>query len=125
MNIAERMAGIATGVSARLGAGFWPARVVSVGAAEVDAGGSIVTPGVVTERDCSAMVDAVTEAMRLAEGFTERDVRILVLAGTLAGQITTDDRVEVLAGPNAGAFSVESVGRDPAGLYFELRGRRG
>lgn len=118
-------AGIATGISAAFGGPYFPARVITVTDAVYDAGGSIVTPGTPVYRACQAQVDAATEAMRSADGFTERDVRILILAATLAGPIDTDARIEVLAGPNAGVYSIQSVDADTMGAYWELRGRRG
>lgn len=87
-------------------------------------GGSIVTPGTPTERTCSVQVDAVTEAMRQAEGYTDRDMRLLVLADTLEGSLDTDATIDVLEGPYAGTeWMLASVDRDPVGAYWECRGR--
>jgi hypothetical protein len=63
--------------------------------------------------------------MRLAEGYTDRDMRLLVLAATLDADMDTSATVEVLEGPHAGKWMVSSVDRDPAGVYWECRGRRG
>lgn len=101
---------------------YLPGRVHRYAPPVYDDGGSIV-PGAAPELiDCRVQVDACTEAMRAAEGFTDRDVRLLVLAAGV-GVLTTDDRVEVLSGPNAGVYLVQSVGRDPAGAAFECRAR--
>jgi len=64
-------------------------------------------------------VDAATQAMRAAEGFVEGDVRILVLAHGVAA-IDTD--CEITAGGTR--YLIGSVATDPAGSYYELRGRR-
>lgn len=123
-SIAERMAGIALAVSARVGAGFWPAEALTETAPVFDSGGSIVTPGAPVVRACSAQVDSVTEAMRQQDGFTEGDVRLLVLAGTLSGPLSTAARIRVTAGPHAATYSVESVALDVASTHWDCRGRR-
>lgn len=123
MSVAEAFADIALGIAAATGAGFHPAKAKWPGAAAYDSGGSIVTPGTPVIKDCSVQVDAATEAMRLAEGFTEKDMRLLVLAATLDGELDATATIEVLAGPHVGEWMLASVARDPAGVYFECRGR--
>jgi hypothetical protein len=124
MGLQEAMANIALGVSAAMGAGpYWSAVVRSDGEPEFDDGGSIVDASTPTERTCSAQVDTVSEAMRRAEGYVDRDVRLLVLAGTLSGELDTTQTIEVLTGPNAGIYSIQSVDRDPAGILWDCRGR--
>jgi len=118
------LAGIALAVSAEYGAGYWPAVAKTETAPTFDAGGSIVAPGQSVERQCSVQVDSVTEAMRAQDGFTEGDVRLLVLTGTLAGILDTSARISVAAGPHAGEYSVESVTKDVAGTHYDCRGRR-
>ncbi len=100
---------------------FFPAAVVSETAPVVDDGGSIVTPGVPSERTCSAQVDVVTEAMRREPGFADKDVRLLLIG--LSGTLDTFARVEVRAGPSAGTYSVQSVSRDPVSVGFDCRAR--
>lgn len=124
MSVQQAFADIALNFSAIFGAGFWDAHVIGKGSPVYDDGGSIVTPGMPVIRSCSAQVDAATEAMRLAEGFTDQDRRILVLAATIEGDITTAEQIQLLEGPFAGTWAIESVDRDPAAIYFELRGRR-
>lgn len=124
MAIADAFASIALSVSAAIGAGFHSAVARWPGTATFDDGGSIAVPGTPVEKTCSAQVDAATEAMRLQEGYRDTDVRLLVLAATLDGELDTNASVELLAGPHAGAWSLESVTRDPAGLCWEARGRR-
>lgn len=73
--------------------------------------------------ECRARVDNATERMRQAEGFTETDRAIYVLAAGLAVDVTTDAEVEILEGDYAGkAFGVASVDRPPGGSYFACRG---
>lgn len=117
----DAFAGVAAAVSAACGGPYHAARVVTV-SAPVMVGGSIVTPGVATERACMCQVDVATEAMRQAEGFTQGDVRLLIVS--LAGGLDTDAMVEVDAGPGAGTYSVQAVSRDAMGAYWEARGRR-
>ena len=123
MNIADRMAGIALAVSARVGAGYWTAMVVTQSAPTFDDGGSIIAPGVRLERPCSAQVDSASEAMRAAEGYTDGDVRILILSGTLAGALDTDAVMVVSAGPHVGRYSLQSVLLDVAGTHWDCGGR--
>ena len=122
-NPAKLAARVATGISRSFGGPFFPALAISSTEPVKDMGGSIVTAGTTLMRPCMAQVDVVTEAMRQAEGYTDRDVRILVLRDTLDGGIDTDAQVEVLEGPNAGAFMIARVGGDPLGLYHDLTGR--
>jgi len=123
MNMALRLNSIARAVSRRVGAGFWPGAVIANSGATFDAGGSITTPGVVTERDCFVQVDEVTSAMRRAEGYAEGDVRLLVLAGSLSGSLTPDARVRVTSGPHVGLYSIRSATLDVAASHWDCRGR--
>lgn len=125
MSIAEAFAMIAQGFSAAGLGAFYDAKAKWPGTPVIDAGGSIVTPGTPIAKDCSAQVDSVTEAMRQAGGFTDKDVRLLVLTATLDGDLDTGATVEVLDGPHAGSWMLASCDRDPCGIYFECRGRRG
>ena len=124
LNLASIYATKAMAISAQLGGPYHSARIVDFAQPVFDSGGSIVTPGARQERACMAQVDAATQAMRAAEGFTESDMRIMVLASGLFGEITTDSRVEIIEGPHVGNWLVASVSRDPLGIYWELRGRR-
>ncbi|MDF0543337.1 hypothetical protein PX699_13345 [Sphingobium sp. H39-3-25] len=122
-DLAAAFSEIAMGFSALLGAPYWPARIIDQADVVFDAGGSIVSSGEPVMRTCQVQVDAATDAMRGQDGFVEGDRRMLVLAGSLSGVITTDARIEVLSGPFAGLWMVESVARDPASIGWELRGR--
>lgn len=123
MSIPAIFANIALSVSSAFGGPFHDAEVTDQAEAVTDDGGSIIDPGEPVVRSCSAQVDACTEAMRSAEGYTEKDVRIIVLAATLEGGITTDSEIEMLEGDTLGRFSVQSVDHDTMGAYWELRAR--
>lgn len=122
MTIAGAFADIALGFSAAIGGGFHDAKAKWPGT-PIMSGGSIVTPGTPVEKTCSVQVDAVTEAMRQAEGYTDKDMRLLVLSATLDGDLDTSATIEVLDGPHAGEWMIASCDRDPCGVYFECRGR--
>lgn len=108
-----------------MGGPFVGAKITSPGTPVRDDGGSALPgTGTPTERTCSVQVDVCTEAMRASEGYRDRDVRILVLAGTIDGAVTTSQKVVILSGEHAGTWSIESADRDPAGLGWDLRGRR-
>lgn len=64
-------------------------------------------------------IDQATEAMRQADGFIQGDVRILMLAHGVAAPNTD---AEIAAG--GARYMIESVATDPAGSYYELRGRK-
>jgi len=124
MSMAVLFADVAQAFSeAGLGA-FYDAKARWSGTPTMDDGGSIATPGDPIDWDCSVQVDSVTEAMRQAEGFTDKDVRLLVLAATLDVPLDTAATIEVLAGPHVGSWMLASCDRDPCGIYWECRGRR-
>ena len=125
--LSDVFASVAVAVSGTFGGPYFPGKVHTVSETIYDDGGSILEPGQPIVRPCQVQVDAVTEAMRQAEGFTERDVRLLVIG--LAGDLDTDAMVEVLPdatvpADHAGLWSIQSVSRDPLGCYRECRGRR-
>lgn len=84
---------------------------------ELDDGGVTVSD---IDYPCRAQLDAVTEAMRQAPGYTDTDQRILILQGTLSVAPTTDDEITI----KGVRWGVESVAADPANSYWELRGSR-
>lgn len=119
--MADTFAGIATGFSSVMGGPYSAGIVRNVTDAVFDDGGSIITPGVHVERACQIQVDAATEAMRQAEGFTDRDLRLLIIS--LTGTLNTDARAEVTNGPRAGLYRLLSCGPDPIGIGWECRAR--
>jgi hypothetical protein len=80
-------------------------------------GGS--APGFAPGEPVKVQIDAASFAMRQAEGYVEGDVRILMLAHGVAAP---DTDCEIAAGGTR--YMIETVGTDPAGSYFELRGRK-
>ena len=64
-------------------------------------------------------VDQATQAMRATEGYVDGDVRILMLTHGVAAP---DTDAEIAAG--GVRYMIETVGTDPAGSYYELRGRK-
>lgn len=123
--LAERFAGIARAVSARFDGPYHDAVLRWQGEPVYDDGGSITTPGTPVEFPCSAQIDVVTEAMRAQEGFTDLDVRLLILAPGLGRAVDSDATLEVLAGPHAGSWSIAGASFDTMGFAFDGRGRRG
>lgn len=148
MDLARAFAGIATMASAAFGGLYFAARLIRYTDPILDDGGSIIVPSEPVSRDCLAQVDVMTEGMRAQQGFAERDVRILILQASLtalpevpfddasefddgaefvevadAPPITTDETLQILAGLNAGSYSIQSVGADPVAIGWEVRGR--
>lgn len=124
MSVAAAFADIALGISAVTGAGFHDALAKWSGAAATQ-GGSIVTPGTPVEKTCSVQIDSATEAMRQDGDYLDQDMRLLVLAATLDVVLDTSARIVVSAGPYAGTtWMLATCTRDPAGIYFECRGRK-
>lgn len=85
-----------------------------------DGSGSIIVaaPDQWPSEAVSVQIEAATTAMRQAEGYSDRDVRLLILASGIA-RPSTDDEVSV-AGIR---YALASVGQDPAQAYWECRGR--
>jgi hypothetical protein len=82
------------------------------------AGGGTTTPDATGEA-VKIQFEAVTEAMRQAQGYTDLDVRILMLASgverpTTDHEIVHDGTRYAIVGP---------VGRDPAGAYWDIHAR--
>jgi hypothetical protein len=124
INVAAKFATVAQSVSAMFGGPYYDAIIRRQGDAVYDDGGSIVTPGTPISRICQAQVDVATQDMRNEVGFTDGDVRILVLANTLDGAVTLDDSIELLGGAHIGLWQIQSISVDPFNIYYELRGRR-
>lgn len=78
------------------------------------------------ERACRAQVDRCTERMVAAEGYTDTDRAIFVLAATLEGELQTGSEITVLEGDYAGVpFRTASpIDRDPGAAYWLARGVR-
>jgi hypothetical protein len=79
-----------------------------------------------TPRDCLAQVDSCTEAMREAEGYTDTDRGVFILAASLEGEALTGQEITVHKGPYAGTpwRLASPIDRDPAGAYWRARAAR-
>jgi hypothetical protein len=124
LNLAQAFAERALVISQIYGGPYYDAILHAQGQPVYDVGGSIVTPGTSTSRPCQAQVDMATQDMRQAEGYTEADMRIMILTDTLAGSPTLDETIEILAGPHKGEWRIQSIMRDSMNIYWELRGRQ-
>lgn len=121
---ADVFASLATGFADQFGGPFIEVTAVWPGTAVYDDGGSITTPGTPVEKDCRAQFDVPTEQMRNDPGFLARDMRLIVLAGTLDGTLDSLAKVVVASGEHAGTWSLESVQGDPVGIGWECRARK-
>jgi hypothetical protein len=122
MSFATAFAGIATRFAAATGAPFVDAVAIWPGTPVLDDGGSITSPGTPVSLPIKCQFDVVTDRMRQADAYQDKDVRILVLA--LATPVDTDALITVASGPNAGSWMIAQVGTDPAGVGYECLGRR-
>jgi len=120
----QAFADIGLAFSQLLGGPYHSAQTIEQTDPVYDDGGSIITPGGVAHRSCSVQIDVATQAMREAEGYVDTDVRFIVLAATLSGELGTEARVEVLDGPFAGTWSVSSLERDPVAAGWVGTGRK-
>lgn len=78
------------------------------------------------DRECLAQVDACTESMRAAEGYTDTDRGVFILAASLDGDALTGQEITVHKGPYAGTRwrLASPIDRDPAGAYWRARAAR-
>jgi hypothetical protein len=120
--LADAFAQVATAVSSAFGGPYHAGKLRFPGEPVMD-GGSIVSPGTPEEYDCRVQVDAVTEAMRGQDGFTDKDMRLLIIAPDLARAVDTSATVEVLSGPHAGVWMIATNAKDVLGFAFDGRGR--
>lgn len=126
---ADRFASIATAIAARYGGPFHAGVIHWPGEAVYDDGGSIVEPGTPVEIPCMVQIDSVTEAMRQEAGYTDKDVRLIVLATGLERPVDSDATVEVPPGSSVpaqhvGTWLVASNAQDVLGCAYDGRGRR-
>lgn len=78
------------------------------------------------DRPCLAQVSTCTEAMRAAEGYTDTDRGVFILATSLDGDALTGQEIVVSKGPYAGTRwrLASPIDRDPAGAYWRARAAR-
>lgn len=125
MHLAPAFTDIGLAFSGVFGGPYQAARTIEQVDPVYDDGGSIITPGGVAHRACQVQVDVATQAMRTAPGYVDTDARFIVLSATLSGSLNTEARIEVLAGPHAGIWSVSGLERDPVAAGWVGTGRRG
>lgn len=83
-----------------------------------DGAGGGVDQTFLPDEPVKAQLDQTTQAQRLAEGASDTDQRILVLAHGVDAP-TTDDEISV----RDQRWKIASVTMDAAGSYYDLRGR--
>lgn len=125
MDLAAAFGEIGLAFSGAFGGPYWDARTIEQLAPAYDDGGSIVTPGSVEHRTCSVQIDSAIQRIREAGSYVDTDMTFIILASTLNGALDTEARIEVLAGPHAGTWSVDMLERDPVAAGWIGRGRRG
>lgn len=115
---------IANKVTSAMGAPFFDGLILDESPAVFDDGGSIIAPGTPTQRSCRVQIDAATDYMRAALGYTEQDVVFVVLARSFTGELDTDARIQITSGPRAGLWTVSEISRDPAGIGYSGKARK-
>lgn len=73
-----------------------------------------------SEYPCRAQVDAATEAMRQAPGYTEKTVRVLVLQKGLDAKPNSNDAIAV----GGASYAISAVEADPANSYWQCTAER-
>ena len=111
--------GIAAAFSAALSGLYLPATLHRPGEYATDGEGNVL-PAVGADVACRAQVDAASYAMRQSEGYSEGDVRIIVLAAGLDGPVTTDCQITV----SDTRWMIGSAEMDAASSHWICRGRR-
>lgn len=120
----EAFAAIALGFSATYGGPFADAVATWPGVPEKDDGGSITQSATPVTMPCKAQVTAPDERMRVDAGFMQTDMRLIVLRVSLGGVLNTKATIEVLTGPHAGTWELQTCGLDTAGIGWSCRGRK-
>jgi hypothetical protein len=94
---------------------FYPDGTLHHAVRTEDDGGSITRTW--TDTAIKVQVDAVTESMRAEPGYTERDVRLIVLSHGIT-EPTSED--QITAGGRR--WSLGNVAADPANSHWIIRG---
>lgn len=116
--------GLAAVFGAAFGSVYLPGKVHAPAAPVFDEGGSIVPGAAPTEFDCRVQPDKVSERMRATDGYTDKDIALIVLTSGLGTAIDTDCRIEVLSGMHSGLWMIDMADLDAAGSHYMCRGRR-
>jgi hypothetical protein len=121
MDLAVTFSGIAISMSATFGGPYVAATLKRATLTRASGGDMTETT---EDVPCQAQVDRVTEQMRNDPRYTEADVRILILAATLAGDAVSDDTIVVNAGPLAGSYKLMApIERDAMAVYHDCAGK--
>lgn len=123
VNLASAFAAVARGVSSSHLGPYHNAVLWKPSAPTLDDGGDVVAATAQTE-SCSVQISAPTQAMRLADGFVETDVRVLILADALALVPDTQCTVAIADGVHAGTYALLSVTLDTLAIGYVCRARR-
>ena len=110
--------GIASIFGAALSGLYLPAILHKPGEYATDNEGNIL-PAVGTDVPCRAQMDGATYAMRQSEGYSEGDVRIIILSARLGVEVTTDCQISV----SGTRWMVQSAELDAASSHWVCRGR--
>jgi len=110
--------GIARIFNATFSALYLPATVHAGTGEPIYGAGGTITGYVGSDTPARAQVDSASEAMRQAEGFSEGDVRLIILAQGVPA-LTSDHEVTV----QGTRYSIQTVERDPALSHWLCRGR--
>lgn len=110
--------GIASIFGAALGGLYLPATLHLPGTRTDDEEGNI-SYGPETDIACRAQMDAATYAMRQSEGYSDGDVRIIILTAGLGAEVATDCQVTV----SGKRWMVGSADLDAASSHWVCRGR--
>jgi len=83
--------------------------------------GGVVIPVEEPPVPIKVQVDACTEAMRQQPGYTDTDVRLLILQSGVSGAKPTTDDIVIAKGQR---WKLYGITEDPARAYWEMRGIR-
>jgi hypothetical protein len=121
---AAAFASVAARVSGIMGGPYVSGTVIDQVEPVTDDGGSIVSSGAPSSRACQVQIDKASWEMHQSEGYAEGDMLFLILVVTLDGNLDTDARIMVNAGPHAGTWLVSGIAKDSLGIYWSGKGRQ-
>jgi len=129
MTLPARFARIAAAVGQKVGAPFWTGAVLIDGSpGYINDDGDFIPGQPETEVPCKVQIDSLTEAMRVAAGFTDKQYSFVILADGLTLPPNTDAKVQVTDAKAPadfrGEWLVSSLLRDTAGIAWSGRGVR-
>lgn len=128
-NLPAAFASIANRISAVMGAPFWDGVVLIDGSPGGYDDAGVFQPGAApTEHACRAQIDGADEYMKASQGYTDKEVQIIVLTAGLGVSLNTDAtvRIDDAKAPAMfrGTWLVSSLTLDPAGIGWGGKARR-